>query len=251
MKQLSTLLASIRAQRTLDPDHPALSRIETYACPRCRDAGWLVAAAAIANGRFTQQLVPCSCNHKAGQARTPALNSQSAEDSALRLSDLEPGAHNRHAFTALSDLAAARAGFLTLTGAPGPTKSRMLHALVNEMRRRGVDAAYSHVADLLDHLRTGFGENNYDRRWRSLVELPALAIDDLEQFAATEWANERLAALIDQRWRTLDRCLTAVAVSTLPGQLLTQAALPERIIRRLTDARSIVVTVYEARVPQA
>ena len=87
---------------------------------------------------------------------------------------------------------------------------------------------------------------DYDRRWRSLVELPALAIDDLEQFAPTEWANERLAALIDQRWRTLDRRLTAVAVTTLPGQLLTQAALPERILRRLTDARSIVVTVCEA-----
>jgi DNA replication protein DnaC len=240
-----TILDLIRrksADPNAPPPPPAKPRVETYTCTLCKDIKWVIDPRQGQTGKA----VPCICNQTARQANEPTISIQHPDDLAIRLTSLARGAHNQRAIQAVETLITDRCGLLTLTGLPGRGKTTLLHALVNELRHIGVSGEYTTAADLLDYLREGFSQSGeYDRRWRRVLNMPVLAIDDLDRFARTDWSLERMPALLDARGKLANRIVTAVALDTQLGQILSQTALPERIVRRLTDAHARVVPVFE------
>ncbi|MFO7631292.1 MAG: ATP-binding protein [Caldilinea sp.] len=245
----AAILDRIRQARAIDDGRPPAPRTDHNVCPICKDMKWIIDARSFGPPRYVTELIPCSCSNQTARTRPSfAINSQRPDEMSIRLADMGCVPHNKPALVAIQDLIAARHGFLTLTGMPGRGKSRLLHALVNEMRLLGAASEYAQLIELLDYLKEGFDRSGeFDRRWRRLIDLPALAIDELDHYNATDWATERLVTLVDQRWRDFDSKITAVAINTQLGQILQQTELPERAIRRLTDARSVVVTLYDAK----
>ena len=229
---------------------PVARPAPVYKCPICNDAGWVVDPTRDLNNR-SGNAVPCICNTRAAQKRQErllAMGGQRGDESAVRLADLRRGPYNEQAIAAAEKLIAAGHGALTLTGLPGRGKSRLLHALVNEMRDRGVETQYTLTTVLLDYLRAAFDPEHeareFDARWQALIDIPVLCIDELDEYTATDWATIRFKMLLDFRWRDLGSKITAFAVNLRPGQTLEQTRLPEKVVSRLSDGRGRVVAVY-------
>lgn len=96
------------------------------------------------------------------------------------------------------------------------------------------------MSDLLAYLRSAFNPDgpqarNFDARWNLLLSAEVLALDELDEFSATEWATERLMRLIDERWRSMGDRLTLLATNAPVSRL------PAKVASRLADGRGSVV----------
>lgn len=129
-------------------------------------------------------------------------------------------------------------GLVTLTGAPGTGKTTLLVCAVNDARERGILAVYTTVTDLLDYLRMAYNPDHngatIDQRWNMLVSAEVLALDELDEFSPTPWAEERFMRLMDERWRIMDAGLTICATNS------PLDTLPDKIGSRLCDGRAEV-----------
>jgi DNA replication protein DnaC len=110
-------------------------------------------------------------------------------------------------------------GWLTLDGNFGAGKTYLLCAIVNEARRRDMLAVYSTMADLLDHLREAFKpghevEISFDAMWRNILSCPVLCLDEVEKYAATSWSEERVTAMLKDRYRTWQTTTTVLATNS-------------------------------------
>jgi len=117
--------------------------------------------------------------------------------------------------TAITD----RHGFYTFWGDFGGGKSLALRIVVNELREHhGVDGYYALSAGVLDHIRTLIGSNeDTSAFWDRLLNVPVLALDEVDRFKATEWAHEKLFVLIDTRYRQIETHLTVFGTNTDPS----------------------------------
>ena len=139
-----------------------------------------------------------------------------------------------------------RTGWLTLWGPWGTGKTFLLAAVVNECRQAGHLAVYTTVADLLDELRETFdaasGES-YSTRFERYRRAKVLALDELEKFRASEWAEEKFFQLIETRYERADTCLTLFATNNrvAPGAKVVPATrYPGYLESRLLDGRFAV-----------
>lgn len=148
------------------------------------------------------------------------------------------------ALDAVKETLFRRRGIVTLSGAPGVGKSRLLICAVNEARDVNLPAVYTTVTDLLEYLRRAYSpqkdEPDFDGRWDLLVKADVLALDELDEFNTTPWAMEKFLRLIDERWRSINDRVTIVATN---ANLNT---LPEKVASRLRDGRAQVVTMKGA-----
>lgn len=146
--------------------------------------------------------------------------------------------HMEEATLAVLEMVGKRKGLVTLRGEPGRGKSYLLMAAVNEARNAGVPAIYTTTADLLDHLRKAYAPEakvDYDARWEMLVNCEVLALDELDRFKSTEWAEEKFGSFMDLRYRLMDNRLTLCALN---GKV---SDLPNRVASRLGDGRARVI----------
>jgi DNA replication protein DnaC len=107
-------------------------------------------------------------------------------------------------------------GFLTFWGGRGVGKTYLLAAIVNECCRRGRSAVYATVAELLESLHDSFEPESGESlsgTWRRFLDAQVLALDEIERFSASPWAEENFFQLIDQRYRWSEQCLTVFATS--------------------------------------
>jgi DNA replication protein DnaC len=186
----------------------------------------------------------CAC-HKAldterNRRRLLEMDGLSNSQRELRFERLTLTPENRTAFAAVENALHSRRGMVTLLGPPGTGKTTLLVCAVNAAREANVPSIYTTVTDLLDYLRSAFRpENpralNFDARWMLLLSADVLALDELDEFSSTEWAQERFYRLIDERWLSMSEKLTMLATNS------RIADLPPKIASRLSDGRASIV----------
>jgi DNA replication protein DnaC len=127
---------------------------------------------------------------------------------------VKPG--NRAAYDAAQKFAKTPRGWLSLWGTYGLGKTHLLAAVVNECTAQRIGAVYYTLPDLLDKLRDGYSDDGFSGLYERLVNVPVLALDELDKVRLTEWAKEKLYQLCDARYRDRDRRGTLFASNTRP-----------------------------------
>ncbi|MDA1010830.1 MAG: ATP-binding protein, partial [Chloroflexi bacterium] len=109
-------------------------------------------------------------------------------------------------------------GWLVLVGPHGAGKTHLAAAIANDAIERGRAALFLTVADLLDHLRSGYGDEaevGYDTLLEQVRTAPLLILDDLDAYAQTEWAREKFFQVVSYRFNAaLPTVFTAVRPPT-------------------------------------
>jgi DNA replication protein DnaC len=157
-------------------------------------------------------------------------------------------ARNPDAWQTAQAVAQSPEWFLTLSGPYGIGKTRMLTCIVNEARESRWPAVYLTTAQLLDHLRNAYAPNaevSFDGMWERVSKARVLALDELDRWNPTPWAQEKFFQLIDARYRAGAEMLTVFAtnsdIDNLPGYV--QSRMMDRRCRIFklagTDMRQV------------
>lgn len=225
---------------------PKAKAREGYTCFVCKDMGWLYASNSkgevIWDHGNRVKIVHCGCQQGQDVERRRrhllTIDGLTPHERTVRFDSLIRNEHNSAAIRTVEECTDWRRGLITLIGGPGVGKSTLMHCAVNSAREANVPAVYTTVTDLLDYLRQAYSpyaEVTFDARWDTLVRCEVLALDELDEFSTTAWAMERFLRLIDERWRSMDRCLTICATNTRLN------ALPAKVVSRLKDAKGHVI----------
>ena len=138
-----------------------------------------------------------------------------------RFSDLAPAGSIHLPLRDIVKAIPQHKGFITLTGPPGTGKSALMISAVNMARESGISAAYRRLSSLFDELRDQYDqaerERAFQKRWDTLTEAHVLAIDEIDKWNQTAWAQERFDSLLDERFRRLDDRLTLLAANSIEG----------------------------------
>ncbi len=133
-------------------------------------------------------------------------------------------------------------GMWIVWGGYGNAKTLVLQAVVNHFRQKGILAVYVRFKDLLDYIRAGNRpgleeDDDARRRYRRLLDVAVLAIDEVDKANLTAYADEFRSAFLDDRWRY--GCLpdTRLRRHTLLAMNCNPIDLPGHIYDRLRDGR--------------
>ena len=226
-------------------------------CPLCEGARFVRVTSDPEDPRFGRP-VPCECATREDPAerrsrlvrysRIGALARLTFNTLVKRGRTNDPGLQARYAeATAIAERFASNPeGWLVLTGPHGAGKTHIAAAIVNRVIERGNAAMFLTVADLLDHLRSSYGEDaevEYDELLEQVRTAPVLVLDDLDAYAETPWAREKFFQVVSHRFN-----------AALPT-VFTTAKSPNdadaRIAARLTDpAMSQIVEVGGESAPR-
>lgn len=151
---------------------------------------------------------------------------------------LPPEGKPRHAAAAYARDWPPAKPVLFLTGERGTGKTHLACGILREVfERHAVRGQFWPVVDLLDRLRRASDPDRatetVDDVQEQLLRVPLLVLDDLGAHRGTEWAEERLFALVDGRYR---ESLPMVVTSNV-----TLQELAPRVRSRLVDTSSSVV----------
>jgi len=130
------------------------------------------------------------------------------------------------------------APILVLRGPRGTGKTHLMEAVGREMLARGKTVRYERVPTLLARMRSSFNNQEMsvleerNSKYRNTSEL--LMLDDLGSEKSSEWVQEKIFELIDERYGT-GRLLI---VSTNDSYASLSNNLGERIASRLFDENS-------------
>ena len=123
---------------------------------------------------------------------------------------------------------------LVLTGKNGCGKSHLLEAIGREMLAADRLVRYEYVPVLLDNLRATYDDDadvKFAERWAMYGRAQVLLLDDLGAEKPSEWAAEKITALVEERYRS-EKLL--VAATNLTFDRMADQLGP-RIADRLWD----------------
>jgi DNA replication protein DnaC len=240
MKRLDEVLSKSKNSAT-SGDATATSPAPTEdlaTCLQCGGAGFVRRRRPLDDPGFGKA-EPCSCVLQEAEdvrrARLQRIGNLSALGrytfAALDPSYEGASSAQREAVEHSLAFAESPAGFLTLVGPSGSGKTHLAAAIGNRRIEYGEPACFMVVADLLDHLRAGYDNDDEDLRYASLFEqvrnAPLLILDDVDAAAGTPWAREKLYQLVNGRQRDgLPTVFTAAALDGLDDRLRTRLADP-------------------------
>jgi DNA replication protein DnaC len=258
MESLGRVLTSIFSKpRRNRPDGapeailPTLS--EPLLCQLCKGTAWISAGQPL-----QREYIPCACQRAEEVQVAKRIKWANLPDGLPHTFD------NFEARTGTSDaLEAARrfadrdSGYniLTLSGRNGSGKTHLLEAVGRTMLEAGYLVRYEYVPVLLDTLRAAYEEDaevKFAERWAMYGRAQVLLLDDLGAERGSEWAIEKLTALVAERYRTGGMLVVATNLT------FDQAAesLGYRIADRLWDERtgkvcSVTITAASYRTGRA
>lgn len=146
------------------------------------------------------------------------------------------------ALAAVVDLIADPRGWLTLAGGYGTGKTTLIYACLNHLADRGVYGRYTTAPTLLEHLRDGLaGGDSPATRLRGLAEAPVLAVDELDKYQATQFAEEQIFKLFHARYQARDTCATLIGYNR-DGE----ERIPPFLRSRIRDGRFTFVALRGA-----
>lgn len=199
-------------QSKLQPPDPRL-------CPECLGIGWVYP-----DMDYHKPIERCSvCGPNRQSEYLRKMDGLTNEMRGWTFGNTSPN-RNSEAWQTARAVAQSPEWFLTLTGPYGVGKTRMLSCIVNEARESRWPAVYLTTAALLDHLRSAYSpgaEVSYDAMWERVTTARVLALDELDRWNPTPWAQEKFFQLIDARYRAGAEMLTVFATNNdiegLPG----------------------------------
>ena len=123
---------------------------------------------------------------------------------------------------------------LLLAGEYGRGKTHLAAVAVHILAQRGVASRFAFVADLLQEIRSSFGEEHAPDLLDRFARWPVLVLDDLARVQVTPWVEETVTTLVDRRQR-----------SELPT-LLTLDVDQRQIAEQFGGALASRLRMYEA-----
>ena len=128
--------------------------------------------------------------------------------------------------------------FFILHGSRGTGKSHLAAAIANHvMRQRDPRqlVLFFVVPELLEMLRSGYDQGDYQELLDLCKSVDLLVLDDLGAESGTSWADEKLFQIVNRRY--IDGAPTVVATNCRLREL------EPRIYSRLADDRNVVIGV--------
>lgn len=257
LEPMSRLMEKFWEVFGLSSAQPSDSDSETTddpACARCKDHHWLWMDREVGDPEFSK-LVRCpDCGPERERTelaqRVQKVSAEcglSEHQRTLHFSTFTRYAGNEQALDGARKFAANNAGreWLVIAGRVGNGKTHLLAAIANEAIAAGVPTLYAYVPDLLDWLRSGYGQKQVDEDQADFLErldrvrrVPLLLLDDLAAERRTPWGVETLESIFDYRYREQ----LALAATTNANVDLVRD-LSERIHSRIKryDYSSIVL----------
>jgi DNA replication protein DnaC len=192
--------------------------------------GWIILQRRAFLDRWRVE-VPCTC--PAGM-RTVADWQQLPPDSAgVTLETLFDVPDQDQAVAAVETFCANPIGWLTFGGDYGVGKTALLYATLNRLVERRMFGRYITAPELIDKLRNliraGGDPDAYLDRW---CAAPLIAIDELDKYDPTEFAEKSIFRLFNARYQRL-----ATAGTLLAYNLDRESRLPAFLRSRINDGR--------------
>ena len=212
-------------------------------CSLCRGTGWVSRRVAVTHPDFGQ-VFPCRCREQELRERSiDHLQRYSNLGPLKRMTfdsmELTNGSPDQGSQPGLTEaIEAGRAfaeepqGWLVLTGPSGSGKTHLAAAIANRCIDNGCTLFFTHVSDLLDHLRATFSPDSavsYDDIFQQIRDVPILVLDDLGPQGSATWAQEKLFQVINHRFNA-----ELPTIVTLRGKL---SQLDEGMRSRLSSNR--------------
>lgn len=175
-----------------------------FKCAICRDARFVHPAE---GGRpVFSRVVPCGCAVSEMEFRK--------QQALLRLCELPNGTEKwtfenfqiypevKNAYDCALELAeeSGPLRWLTLVADVDVGKTHLAVAICRRWLARCKPARYGWVPLLLDELKQGMDNKEYDQRFQFLLNVPLLILDDMGTQNSTPWVTERLETLVDYRY---------------------------------------------------
>jgi hypothetical protein len=252
LEALNTVLRGVVVEADAEQEPSEISEPAGYpgGCPICRGVGFVFDDEAWERSGFRGGLVLCPlCGESRLQSRFERLSGLTPMMRGWTLDSIAKGDGRDEAVRVAREALKNPRGFLTFWGSWGTGKTYLLAAIVNEAVKKGMSALYTTVARMLDDLRETFSEDrqeSYSQVWHKFASVRILALDELEKFNTTEWAEEKFFEVIEHRYNNADRMLTVFATNSEVGhgkRVIDRTRFPGYLESRLMDGRFKVIHI--------
>lgn len=239
---------------------PAMGKSTLEGCPTCKGLGVVRYDVPVGDPNFGQVEACPDCGPANEAARLRKLSRLTGDLATARLEHWRP---MPGVDSVLPDVVAylvkrgsgddrKATGWITFSGPFGTGKTHLLASLVNHYAEAGVPAVYATMAEILQQLRDTYDEEagvSFSNLWRDLTEARVVAIDEVEKFHGTTWAQEQVFAFLNHRHNNMNRTLTLLATnadcrrpdfSVLPPGPWAEGYIESR----MRDGRGLILTDF-------
>lgn len=181
--------------------------------------------------------VPCAC--AAGRAVLAAWQQLPPDAAGVTLESLFDLPDQDQAIAAVEAFCTAPQGWLSFGGDYGVGKTALLYAALHRLAERGRFGRYITAPELIDRLRNLIRSDGdpdaYLQRW---IDAPLIAVDELDKYDATEFAEKTIFRLFNARYER-----RATAGTLLAYNLDRAQRLPPFLRSRIRDGRFQLITL--------
>ena len=192
---------------------PSLDDARQDPCGECSDRGWVTTNAAVGDPDFGRAIA-CTCQQQGkenGSYKRLLAYSNLGSLSRFTFEKVEPERVNvtasrlsyKQAYEAAFAFASKPSGWLVIRGPHGSGKTILAAAVSKKCLDSAQVVFFSHVPDLLDHLRAAFGpssEAESSKLFDLVKSTPILILDELGNHSTAPWAREKLAQIVNHRY---------------------------------------------------